>query len=77
MVVHLVRDEVIIAPPVIDRAGEGGSSAFNPFAIAIPLVLAGGVMSILFPPIGITIFAAAGVSVACGLLSVLISSGGD
>lgn len=77
MVVHVVRDEVFIAPPVIDRAGAGGAGAFSPFAIAIPLVLAGGLLSILFPPIGVMMFAAAGVSVAWGLLSVLISSGGD
>jgi len=75
MAVHLVRDEVVIAPPV-DRGGERRTDAFNPFAIGIPLILAGGVLSILFPPVGLLLFAAAAVTMAWGVLSVLLSSGG-
>lgn len=77
MVVHLVRDEVQIAPPaVVPRAG-GGGAAFNPFAIGIPLGLAGAVLIILFPPVGLMVFAAAGLTMAWGVLSVLFSRGGQ
>lgn len=79
MVVHLVRDEVRIAPPAGPRStGSGGRpDSFNPFALGIPLLLAGGVLSILFPPVGFLLFAAAGVSMAWGVLSVFLSRGGD
>ena len=77
MVVHLVRDEVQIAPPAVDRTAAGGGAAFNPFAIGIPLGLAGAVLSILFPPIGLMVFAAAGLMMAWGVLSVLFSRGGQ
>ena len=77
MVVHLVRDEVQIAPPAVHRSSGGGSGAsFNPFAIGIPLGLAGAVLSILFPPVGLMLFAAAGLTMAWGVLSVLLSRGG-
>ncbi len=76
MVVHLVRDEVRIAPPTIDRLPGGGAEAFNPFAIGIPLALAGAVLSIIFPPVGLVLFAVAGLTMAWGVLSVLASRGG-
>jgi hypothetical protein len=77
MVVHLVRDEVRIVPPAIDRSGGGGAGVFNPFAIGIPLALVGGVLSIIFPPVGLVLFAAAGVTMAWGVVSVLVSRGGE
>lgn len=77
MVVHLVRDEVRIAPPAIDRSVGGGAGVFNPFAIGIPLALVGGVLTILFPPVGLLLLAAAGMTMAWGILSVLVSRGGD
>ena len=77
MVVHLVRDEVMIAPPASRSAAGGNPGAFNPFAIGIPLVLAGAVLSILFPPIGLMLFAAAAVTMAWGVISVLVSRGGE
>jgi hypothetical protein len=79
MVVHLVRDEVRIAPSPSPRStGSGGrADSFNPFALGIPLLLAGGVLSILFPPVGLLLFAAAGMSMAWGVLSVFLSRGGN
>lgn len=77
MVVHLVRDEVQIAPPSIQGSAGGGVGAFNPFAIGIPLALAGAVLMILFPPVGLMLFAAAAATMAWGVLSVLLSRGGE
>lgn len=57
MAVHLVRDEVQILQPQV--AGEGGEPAFNPLGLAIPLSLAGAVMLLLFPPVGLVLFAVA------------------
>jgi hypothetical protein len=48
-------------------------TGFNPLAIAIPLSLMGFVMLILFPPVGLTLFATAVVMVFWGLASVLFT----
>jgi hypothetical protein len=48
-------------------------TAFNPFAIAIPLGLAGAVMLILFPPVGLLLFGSAGVMMVWGVAVVLLS----
>lgn len=74
MVVHLVRDEVQIVPPAVQRSAAAAS--FNPFAIGIPLALAGAVLIILFPPVGLLLFGAAGLSMGWGVLSVVASRGG-
>ena len=71
MAVHLLRDEVEIAESAI-RAPEG-HQVFNPFGISIPLVLAGGVMLIVFPPVGLLLFATAGVMMVWGVAAVLVS----
>ncbi len=77
MVVHLVRDEVQIAPPVMYRSASDGGDGFNPFALGIPLMLAGAVLTILFPPVGLVLFAVAGLTMAWGVLSVFLSRGGE
>ena len=71
MAVRLLRDEV----EVFDRLVEmpAASQAFNPFGIAIPLVLVGGVMLILFPPVGLLLFGGAGVMMIWGVAVVLLS----
>ncbi len=77
MVVHLVRDEVLIAPPAVRQSSGGRADAFNPFALGIPLLLAGAVLSVLFPPVGLLLFAMAGLTMAWGILSVFLSRGGE
>ena len=72
MVVHVVRDEVYIPPPEIAPSGAGGGG-FNPFAMSIPLAFAGAVLVILFPPVGLMLFALAAVTMGWGVLSVLLS----
>lgn len=71
MAVRLLRDEV----DVLDRLVEVpvASQVFNPFGIAIPLVLVGGVMLILFPPVGLLLFGGAGVMMVWGVAVVLLS----
>jgi hypothetical protein len=71
MAVRLLRDEVEIVERVVDVPE--GSRAFNPFAIAIPLGLAGAVMLILFPPVGLLLFGSAVVMMAWGVAVVLFS----
>ena len=73
MVVHTVRDEVRIVQPRVDQAGSGGSADFNPFAIGLPLLGAGLVMGILFPPLGLVLFAAAAFMMLWGLAAVMFS----
>lgn len=57
MAVHLVRDEVQILQPSVSV--ETDPAGFNPLGLAIPLSLAGAVMLILFPPVGLVLFAVA------------------
>lgn len=47
----------------------------NPFAIGIPLFLVGAVMVILFPPVGLMLFAAALAMVVWGVVTVMFGSG--
>lgn len=68
MAVHLLRDEVVITAPADGGATSGGT--VNPFAIGIPLVLVGGVMVVLFPPVGLLLFGAAVVMMVWGVATV-------
>ena len=70
MAVHLLRDEVEIVQPTEATVAETG--AMNPFGIGIPLVLVGGVMLILFPPVGLLLFAAAAFMMVWGVAAVMM-----
>jgi hypothetical protein len=72
MAVRLLRDEVILGEAELE-AGRPSGSPFNPFGIAIPLSLMGGVMLILFPPVGLMLFATATVMMFWGLAVVLFT----
>ena len=75
MAIELLYDSVE-APSLVPEAQEAradplASPSSNPIAIAIPLLMVGAVMVILFPPVGLLLFAAAGAMVAWGLVSML------
>jgi hypothetical protein len=70
MAVHLLRDEVEIQAPF--GAAPAPSGTVNPFAIGIPLILVGGVMLVLFPPVGLLLFGAAGVTMLWGVAAVFL-----
>ena len=70
MAVHLVRDEVQILPPRFERAPGEREPAFNPLGMAIPLSLAGALMLVLFPPVGLTLFVVAFLMVLWGLATI-------
>jgi len=74
--IALLRDEVQTAeiePPLGTPAGAAPAGAFNPFGIGIPLILMGGVMVFLFPPVGLLMFAAAAVMLAWGVGTTLLA----
>jgi hypothetical protein len=73
MAVHVLRDEVELVESLAAGEEPRPPQAYNPFAIAIPLGLVGGVMVILFPPVGLLLFAAAGMMMLWGLVAVAIS----
>ena len=73
MAVHVLRDEGELVASVAPAEEVRPPQASNPFAIAIPLVLVGGVMLILFPPVGLLLFAAAGMMMLWGLVAVAFS----
>jgi hypothetical protein len=70
MAVHVLRDEVELQAPADPAPRANGT--LNPFAIGIPLILAGGVMLVMFPPVGLLLFAAAGVTMVWGVAAVLL-----
>lgn len=74
MAVGLVRDGVDLGervpPPHLPASTTG---TFNPFGIGIPLILMGGVLVFLFPPVGLLMFAAAAVMIAWGVGATLLA----
>jgi hypothetical protein len=71
MAVSLLRDEVEMIQPV--AAAPATSDTLNPFAIGIPLMLAGAVMVVMFPPVGLLLFAAAALMMLWGLATVFLA----
>lgn len=71
MAVRLLRDEVILDEHEVETRAPG--SSFNPFGIAIPLSLVGGVMLILFPPVGLMLFGTAMAMMFWGLAAILFT----
>lgn len=65
--VGLLRDEVQTAAPALAAAPAPTGGTFNPFGIGIPLILMGGVLVFLFPPVGLLMFAAAALMIAWGV----------
>lgn len=71
MAVHLLRDEVEVTQPV--DAVPVASGTLNPFAIGIPLLLVGGVMLVMFPPVGLLLFGAAALMMLWGVAAVFLA----
>ena len=70
----LVREEIRESEPMPrGTEGPGGGSSFNPLAMGIPVLLVGGFLVFLFPPVGLLLIAVAGFLVAWGVLVTLFS----
>ena len=70
--VEVLREEVQTAEPLPAVAAATAGGTFNPFGIGIPLILMGGVLVFLFPPVGLLLFAAAAVMIAWGVGATLL-----
>ena len=78
LAIELIREDVRVDPdPVPDVVAAATTatvaSSFNPFGVAIPLFLMGGVLAILFPPVGILLFMAAIFMMAWGIVGSLLA----
>jgi hypothetical protein len=71
MAVHLLRDEVEIIQPI--EIAPAANASVNPFAMGIPLVLVGAILVILFPPVGLLLFAAAALVMVWGVGTVFFA----
>jgi hypothetical protein len=71
MAVHLLRDEIELKAPVDVAETPGGT--VNPFAIGIPLVLVGGVLLVMFPPVGLLLLGAAVLMMVWGVAAVFFA----
>ena len=69
--VGTLRDEVVTVEPVVQDTVRAGS--FNPFGIGIPLLLVGGLLVFIFPPVGLLLFGVAIVALAWGVLAALFT----
>jgi hypothetical protein len=70
MAVHLLREEVELNAPADVAPRSVGT--VNPFAIGIPLMLVGGVMLVMFPPVGLLLFGAAVLMMVWGVATVVV-----
>lgn len=68
----LLRDEVQLSEPLPTSASPRVAGTFNAFGIGIPLLLMGGVLVFLFPPVGLLMFAAAALMIAWGVGTTLL-----
>ena len=70
--IELIRDGVLTesADAAEVRPAVGG---FNPFGVAIPLSLAGALLIILFPPVGLLLFMAALFMAGWGIVAIVLS----
>lgn len=69
----LLRDEVRLSEPApLPAPAVAPPGSFNAFGIGIPLILMGSVLVFLFPPVGLLMFAAAGVMIAWGVGTALL-----
>jgi len=77
MAVGLVRDGVDVSEPESppDVPPPPTTGTFNAFGIGIPLILMGGVLVFLFPPVGLLMFAVAAVMIAWGVVATLFARG--
>src|SRR5437899_9462452 len=64
--------ESVIAPEPVAVATVGSEKAFNPLAMGIPLLFAGGVLIFLFPPVGMMLFAGSVVMIGWGLVVAVV-----
>ena len=71
--IALLQNEVDISEAVQMTSPSAASpQTSNPFAIAIPLFMVGAVMVILFPPVGLMLFATAAVMAVWGVATVFL-----
>lgn len=77
--VGLVREEIRGTEEVgepDDAEPRPPSGGFSPIGMAIPVVMVGGFLFFLFPPIGLLLFAVAGFLVMWGIVATLVSGRG-
>ena len=65
--ISVLEDAVVSPATVVVATVETAGARFNPLAMGIPLLFAGGVLVFLFPPVGMMLFAASAVMIVWGL----------
>lgn len=70
--VRLLREEVEVGE-IPSRVVPERERPFNAFGIGIPLFLAGGILIILFPPVGLVMFVGGLASMIWGTVATLVT----
>lgn len=74
--IDLLRDsvgsEVADAPVEADR--KPGTAPLNPFAMGIPFLLIGAVLTVIFPPVGVALLALGTITCLAGVVMAIVRS---
>lgn len=73
LAIELIRDGVITESVRDEADVRPGAGGFNPFGVAIPLSLAGALLIILFPPVGLLLFMAALFMAGWGIVATVLT----
>jgi hypothetical protein len=70
--ISLLQEAILSPEPAAVAVVENGKATFNPLAMGIPLFFAGAVLLLLFPPVGMMLFAASVVMIVWGLVASMV-----
>jgi hypothetical protein len=71
--IELIRDGVITETHRDEAEVRPSAGGFNPFGVAIPLSIAGALLIILFPPVGLLLFTAALFMAGWGIVAIFLT----
>jgi hypothetical protein len=70
--IGLLNDGLETSEPVVAESTGEKDAPVNPLGMALPVVIAAGVLLLLFPPVGVLLFGVAAVMVVWGLIASLV-----
>jgi hypothetical protein len=73
--IGLLREEVQLVETELPSgpATDAATGKFNPLGIGIPVLLVGGVLIVVFPPVGLFLFGVAALLMVWGVVATLVA----
>lgn len=74
--IDLLRDSVgsEVTDEAVEAAGKPAQAPLNPFAMGIPFLLIGAVLTVIFPPVGVALLALGTVTCLVGVVMAMVRS---